>query len=126
MVTELAFVAYYVRDMPRARRFYGDVLGLAPGEWFNEEWIEFDLGNATFALDATGEELGITPGSSSGAAFEVDDIAATRQRLIDAGAEATEVFEFPPCWTCFVRDPEGNRFAIHQRKNTLNAATAAR
>lgn len=26
MVKELAFVAYYVRDMPRARRFYSDVL----------------------------------------------------------------------------------------------------
>lgn len=126
MVKELAFVAYYVRDVPRARRFYGDVLGLVPGEWFNEEWIEFDLGNATFALDGTGEELGIQPGSSSGAAFEVADIAAMRQRLNDAGAEVSEVYEFPPCWTCFARDPEGNRFTIHQLKNESNAATAAR
>ncbi len=83
--------------MQRARRFYGETLGLRPGEWFNDDWIEFDLGNATFALDATGEELGIIPGTS-------------------CGAEATEVYEFPPCWTCFVRDPEGNRFTIHQRK----------
>jgi catechol 2,3-dioxygenase-like lactoylglutathione lyase family enzyme len=117
MVRELAFVVYYVRDMPRARRFYGDVLELRPGEWFNEDWVEFDLGNATFALDGTGEELGITPGTSSGAAFEVDDIAAMRQRLIDAEVEVTEVYEFPPCWTCFAADPEGNRFTIHQRKN---------
>jgi predicted enzyme related to lactoylglutathione lyase len=118
MVKELAFVAYYVRDMPRARRFYGDVLGLRPGEWFNDDWVEFDLGNATFALDGTGEELGIMPGTSSGAAFEVDDVAAMRRRLIDAGAEVTEAYEFPPCWTCFARDAEGNRFTIHQRKNS--------
>jgi catechol 2,3-dioxygenase-like lactoylglutathione lyase family enzyme len=116
MVKELAFVAYYVRDMPRARRFYGDVLGLRPGEWFNDDWVEFDLGNATFALDGTGEELGIMPGTSSGAAFEVDDVAAMRRRLIDAGAEVTEVYEFPPCRACFARDAEGNRFTIHQRK----------
>jgi catechol 2,3-dioxygenase-like lactoylglutathione lyase family enzyme len=116
MVKELSFVAYYVRDVARARRFYGEVLGLKPGEWFNEQWIEFDLGNATFALDGTGEELGITPGTSAGAAFEVDDIAEIRRRLVEAGAEATEVYEFPPCWTCFARDPEGNRFALHQRK----------
>ena len=116
MVKELSFVAYYVRDVPQARRFYGEVLALQPGEWFNDLWIEYDLGNATFALDGTGEELGITPGTSSGAAFEVDDIRAMRQRLIDSGAQVTEVYEFPPCWTCFANDPEGNRFTLHQRK----------
>lgn len=116
MIKELAFVAYYVRDVERARRFYGEVVGLRPGAWFNEQWIEFDLGNATFALDGTGEELGITPGTSSGAAFEVDDIHAMRQRLSDTGAEVTQVYEFPPCFACFARDPEGNRFTVHQRK----------
>ena len=65
MVKELAFVAYYVRDMARARRFYGETLGLRPGELCNDDWIEFDLGNATFALDGSGEALGIVPGSSS-------------------------------------------------------------
>lgn len=117
MIKELAFVAYYVRDVPRAREFYGNVLGLRPGEWFNDDWIEFDLGNATFALDGTGEELGITPGTSAGVAFEVDDIHATRKRLAGAGASVSEVYEFPPCWACFSSDPEGNRFAIHQRKS---------
>ncbi len=81
-----------------ASELRGFTLGLRPGEWFNDDWIEFDLGNATFALDATGEELGIIPGTSSGAAFEVEDIVAMRQQLIAGGAEATEVYEFPPCW----------------------------
>jgi len=116
MVKELAFIAYYVRDVPRARRFYGEVLGLQPGEWFNDGWIEFDLGNATFALDATGEELGITPGTSSGAAFEVDDVDAMRARLLDAGTPVSEVYDFPPCRACFASDPEGNRFTVHQRR----------
>ncbi len=116
MVKELSFIAYYVRDMPAARRFYGEVLGLPQGEWFNDEWIEFDLGNATFALDGTGAELGVCAGTSAGAGFEVDDIHAMRQRLVDAGAQVTEVHEFPPCWACFARDPEGNRFTVHQRK----------
>ncbi|HLI96283.1 MAG TPA: VOC family protein [Candidatus Baltobacteraceae bacterium] len=116
MINELAFVAYYVRDVPRARQFYGEVLGLRPGQWFNDLWIEFDLGNATFALDGTAEELGITPGTSMGAAFEVDDVESVRQRIIDAGAEVSEIHEFPPCWACFARDPEGNRFVIHKRK----------
>ena len=109
-------MAYYVRDVSRARRFYGEVLGLKPGEWFNESWIEFDVGGTTFALDGTGEELGISPGSSTGAVFEVDDIHAMRQRLVDAGAQPTEVSEMPSCWVSFASDPEGNRFAIHHRK----------
>jgi len=116
MVTELAFMAYYVRDVAAARRFYAEVVGLRPGAWFNEGWIEFDLGNATFALDGTGEELGIAPGSSSGAAFEVDDVHAMRERLAAAGVAVSEVYEFPPCRACFARDPEGNRFTIHQRR----------
>jgi len=116
MIKELSFIAYYVRDVAQARRFYGDLLGLRPGDWFNELWIEYDLGNATFALDGTGEELGIQPGTSSGAAFEVDDIDALRLRLIDAGTTVTEVFDFPPCRACFANDPEGNRFILHQRK----------
>lgn len=116
MIEELAFVAYYVRDMPRARRFYVEILGLRPGELFNDDWVEFDVGNGTFALDGSGEALGIMPGSSSGAAFEVDDVGAVRGRLIEAGAEVTEIHEFPPCLACFVRDPDGNHFTIHQRK----------
>ncbi len=114
MIKELSFVAYYVRDVPRARQFYGEVLGLPAGQWFNDNWIEFDLGNTTFALDGTGEELCITPGTSPGAAFEVDDIDAMPQRLVDAGARVTDVYDFPPCRQCFAQDREGNRFALHQ------------
>jgi catechol 2,3-dioxygenase-like lactoylglutathione lyase family enzyme len=117
MVGELAFIAYYVEDVDRARRFYSDVLGLRQGELSNESWVEFDLGNATFAIDGTGDELGIAPGSSSGAGFEVDDISAMRQRLLDAGVDVTDVYEFPPCRACFARDPDGNRFIVHQRKD---------
>ena len=116
MVQELSFVAYYVRDVERALHFYRDVVGLCPGEWFNDLWIEFDLGNATFALDGTGEELGITPGTSTGAAFEVDDIDAAQKRVLAAGADVSDVHDFPRCRACFARDPEGNRFILHRRK----------
>lgn len=118
MVRELAFVAYYVQDVAAARAFYRDVVGLRPGDLSNEEWVEFDLGNSTFALDGTGEELGIAPGSSSGAAFEVDDVDAMHRRLAAAGVTVTPVYEFPPCRACFARDPEGNRFTLHQRRST--------
>jgi len=115
MVKEIAFFAYSVRDVPRARAFYTETLGMTPSEEFGDHWIEFDVGNTTFGI-GNGESLGFQPGSSTGAAFEVDDMPAMRERLQAAGVEVSEIFEFPACITCFASDPEGNRFALHQRR----------
>lgn len=116
MVKELAFVAYSVADVPRAIEFYRDVLGLEPGQIFSEHWAEFNVGNTTFGI-GNGEGLGMAPGASSGAAFEVDDIDAMRARLMQQGITVSDVHEFPPCFSAFATDPEGNKFAIHQRKS---------
>ncbi len=115
MVKELAFIAYSVRDVPRAKAFYQDTVGLVPGASFGDHWVEFDVGATTFGI-GNGESLGFEPGASNGAAFEVDDLAAMAERLKAAGAEVGEIREFPGCSMCFARDPEGNRFALHQRK----------
>jgi len=115
MVKEIAFFAYSVKDLPRAVAFYRDVLGLKPGDMFGEQWAEFDVGNATFGI-GDGTPLGYVPGQSSGASFEVDDIAAMRERLKTAGSTVSDVHDFPSCQACFTNDPEGNRFALHQRK----------
>jgi predicted enzyme related to lactoylglutathione lyase len=115
MVKDIAFIAYSVGDVPRARDFYRDVLGLEVGETFGDHWVEFNVGNATFGI-GYGEALGFVPGASNGAAFEVDDIEALRSRLQTTGLEVSELHEFPACRTCFASDPDGNRFALHQRK----------
>lgn len=115
MVKDLAFVAYSVRDVPAAKAFYRDIVGLEPGDAFGDHWVEFNLGQTAFGI-GNGESLGMAPGASSGAAFEVDDIAGARQRLLDAGVEASETNEFPNCSSCFARDPEGNQFALHQKR----------
>ncbi len=114
MIKDVAFIAYAVRDVPRAVAFYRDVLGLQPSESFSEEYVEFNVGSVAFAVDSS--PPGYEPGSCSGLAFEVDDIVKARERLIGSGAEVTEIFEFSPCRACFARDPDGNRFALHQRK----------
>ncbi len=115
MVKDIAFIAYSVKDVPRATEFYRDTLGLTPGESFGDRWVEFAVGGTTFGI-GNGESLGMMPGASSGAAFEVDDLAETRARLEKTGIEVTEVHDFPACSVCFATDPEGNRFALHQRK----------
>lgn len=115
MVKDIAFFAYSVRDVPRARAFYGETLGLKESSSSSDHWVEFDVGNATFGI-GNGQPLGWEPGSSTGAAFEVDDLQGMRERLKTSGVEVGEVHEFPACVTCFGRDPEGNRFALHQRR----------
>ncbi len=87
-------------------------MGLGQGTVFTEGFIEFGVGSGAFAVD--GDPPGYEPGTGSGVNFEVDDIAAARQRLVDHGATVTEVYEFPNCSACFARDPDGNGFALHQ------------
>jgi predicted enzyme related to lactoylglutathione lyase len=115
MIKQIAFVAYSVRDVPAARQFYRDVVGLTPGDSVGDHWVEFDVGDTSFGI-GNGESLGIPPGSSFSATFEVEDVAAERRRLIDLGVKVTELNETPVCFSAFVTDPEGNRFGIHQRK----------
>jgi predicted enzyme related to lactoylglutathione lyase len=116
MVKDIAFVAYSVKDVPRALAFYRDVIGLKPSETaFGDQWVEFDVGATTFGI-GNGESIGIVPGTQFSAAFEVDDVAAMRDAVVVAGVTASELMDGPVCTTCFVTDPDGNRFALHQRK----------
>jgi predicted enzyme related to lactoylglutathione lyase len=115
VVKDVAFFAYSVRDVPAGIAFYRDVLGLKPGEMFSEHWAEFSVGSMTFGI-GNGEPLGMKPGASFGAVFEVDDINAERERLLKAGVKASEVHESPVCFSVFLEDPEGNKLGIHQRK----------
>lgn len=117
MIKEMAFVAYSVKDVPRSVAFYRDTIGLTPGSTsFGDQWVEFDVGSTTFGI-GSGESIGITPGSAFSASFEVDDVAAMREQLKAKGVEVTDVSESPVCFSCFVTDPDGNRFALHQRKD---------
>src|SRR5215472_561878 len=115
MYKELAFIAYSVKDVPRAVAFYRDVIGLKPSDMFTDYWAEFEVGDMTFGV-GDGESIGIKAGSQASAAFEVDDIAKERERLLAAGVTVSDLMDSPMCTSCFVTDPEGNRFALHKRR----------
>lgn len=114
MIKDVAFIAYAVSDVPRSVAFYCDVVGLPPGKAFNDGYVEFDTGSTAFAVD--GEPAGYAPGTCSGVAFEVDDVDAVRERLAGHGVTVSEAYDFAACRICFAQDPDGNRFAIHRRK----------
>ena len=120
-ITEVAFIAYPVSDINRAREFYENLLGLQPGE-FNHElegmpgkyWIEYQVGNVTFAISNAWEPSGQ---SGPSVAFEVEDLQEAVSHLRKAGvAFLVENIETPVCSFALVTDPDGNGITIHKRK----------
>ena len=117
MITELAFTASPVTDMPRAQAFYEGILGLKPtSEFADGQWVEYDLAAGTFAITNMQPEW---QPSAQGTlvAFEVDDLDQTVASLKEQGVELLmDIFDTPVCRMAIIADPDGNRITLHQRK----------
>lgn len=120
-ITEVAFIAYPVSDINRARDFYENLLGLSPGE-FNHEikgmpgkyWIEYEVGNVTLAICNAWEPSGQNGPS---VAFEVDNLDEAVSELKKAGVTfVADHIESPVCSFALIVDPDGNGITIHKRK----------
>lgn len=115
MVKKIAFTLYPVRDMARARRFYGEGLGLPESDNYENRWVEFEIAGGVFAICDMPEVGRPAAGSGGSIAFEVDDVDATVARLEQAGAQVlTPAFDTPVCRMSIVGDPEGNAVCIHK------------
>lgn len=113
---EIAFTAYGVTNMPRARKFYERVLGLKPARKFSKDFIEYDIGQGTLAVGCAPKQW---PPSRKGAVatLEVADFDAALAHLKKKRVKfAVPPQDFPSCRMCTVRDPDGNQIALHQRK----------
>jgi predicted enzyme related to lactoylglutathione lyase len=118
-VTEIAFSAYPVLDMDRARGFYEGVLGLKVtmnqdmGE--SGHWIEYDIGAGTLGL---GRYEGFKPtGDGCTVALEVDDFDKAVAAIKAANTPIKMgPIETPICHMLMVSDPEGNTLFLHKRK----------
>ncbi len=108
---------YLAKDLQRAIAFYRDVLGLTPSETASwDHGTEFELGDgSTFGVFKMPNDTWYPCG---GVVFAVADIDAMAGRLEEAGVHfyTHGVMETPACWIAWCQDPEGNNFAIHQRK----------
>lgn len=125
---ELAYTAYPVTDVVRARAFYEGVLGLRSTQVWTEDgdghiWIEYDLGGHTLAL--VGGLPDWKPGSDGPSlAIEVDDFDAAIAAVRAVGVSMIlEPVDCPGCHMAVIRDPEGNALIIHRRK--ANGTSAA-
>ena len=91
MITSIAFTAYPVSNMERARAFYKHVLGLHVSHNYKDVWVEYDIAGSTFAI--TTSEMGHAPGAKGAVvAFEVSDIDAfvlkMKERAVSRGPES--------------------------------------
>jgi predicted enzyme related to lactoylglutathione lyase len=113
---EIAFVAYAVLNMKKARKFYEGGLGLKVARKFNENFVEYDIGPGTIALGCAPEHWQPSEKGTT-ATLEVADldeaIAHLKKKRIKL---AMGPMDFPVCRSVGVRDPDGNLIMLHQRK----------
>ena len=119
-VIEIAFTGYAVADVPRARKFYEEVLGLSLSRTWGPEgdpqWLEYDIGPGTLAVIKGDENWPSSPVGTA-VALEVEDFEAALSRLREHNVEFVfPPYESPVCWMVVVRDPDGNRVVVHKRK----------
>ena len=115
MIQSIAFTVYPVSDMAAARDFYESSLVLKLSRDFNNQWIEYDLGDGTFALTTT--NMGHTPGAKGALiAFEVDDLDRTMAELKTRSVPVVlEPMATPVCRMAVIVDPDGNHVTLHRR-----------
>jgi predicted enzyme related to lactoylglutathione lyase len=116
-ITGVDFIALQTSDHERAAKFYGETLGLPfVKKWGDMPASEYQAGNLTLAVmqsDAFGAEF--RP-SSGAVVFQVDDVAATRERLEAAGITfRTDLIDSGVCHQMYFSDPDGNALGIHHR-----------
>ena len=114
-IKKIAFVVMPVSDMPRARKFYEEVLELKIETAFDENFVEYDVNGFTVSVADAREWESCPPGSGMGLAFEVDDVDAMVEKLKAAGAPITlPAFDTPVCRMAGAKDPDGNSFVVHR------------
>ncbi|MDR3406418.1 MAG: VOC family protein [Chthoniobacter sp.] len=118
-ITEIAFSAYPITDVARARGFYEGVLGLTPTQVHDmgEDrcWIEYDIASGTLGL---GKYEGWKPsGDGCTVGLEVENFDEAVATIQASGATIKMgPFETPVCHMLMVADPDGNTVIIHKRK----------
>jgi predicted enzyme related to lactoylglutathione lyase len=120
-VTGVDFVNVPTTDLDRARRFYGEVLGLEASAIYQRGdqppmGAEFETGTVTIALidsAAVGREF--RPNTLP-IAFRVDDVEAARAALEAKGVSfAADTLDSGVCRMTFFEDPDGNALMLHHR-----------
>ena len=114
-VERVDFVSFLTQDIPRAKQFYSDVLGLEI-ESEGESDMEFRAGQVTldiFDPSSIGQAFAPSP---AGMALRVADVDAARAELEAKGVQFEgETIETSVCKQAWFKDPDGNALMLHRR-----------
>ncbi len=119
-VTGVDFVSIPSNDLPNAREFYENVLGLdASSVWqrpgTEAVGAEFETGTVTLALlNCPGLGIPFSPNAVP-VALQVGDVAAARAGLEAKGVTFDDTIDSGVCHMAHFRDPDGNLLMLHHR-----------
>ena len=119
IVEHVDFWAVPVTDMERAKRFYGETLGLP--QTADGGFPEYKLGDNGFLYLLTLESIGgaFRWPHDAGFALRVADVHAAREELEAKGVEFRgDVLDTGVCHMAFFADPDGNQMVLHRHYAT--------
>ena len=112
----VAFVGYPVSDVKKARTFYEGVLGLTATANWQDQWVEYDIGDGTLAI-MSGDDKHKPGTHGPTVGLEVVDLDAILAHLKAQSVPlAAEPFDTPVCRGCIIRDPDQNEIILHAKK----------
>jgi catechol 2,3-dioxygenase-like lactoylglutathione lyase family enzyme len=114
-VERVDFVSFLTQNIPRAKAFYSEVLGLEI-ETEGESDLELRAGQVTLdVFDPTSIGQPFAP-SPAGLALRVRDVDAARAELEAKGVVFDgETIETGVCRQAWFKDPDGNALMLHRR-----------
>ena len=114
-VEHVDFVSFLTQDLPRAKRFYAETLGLEI-ETEGESDMELRCGQVTldiFNPSSIGQPFAPSP---AGMALRVPDVDAARTELEAKGVVFDgETIVTSVCKQAWFKDPDGNALMLHRR-----------
>jgi predicted enzyme related to lactoylglutathione lyase len=114
-VEHVDFVSFLTQDIPRAKRFYSEVIGLEI-ETESADDMEFRVGQVTLDIFNPASQGQPFAPSPAGLALRVPDVEAARAELESKGVEFDgKTIDTGVCHMAFFKDPDGNALMLHRR-----------
>jgi catechol 2,3-dioxygenase-like lactoylglutathione lyase family enzyme len=115
VVEHVDFVSVLTQDIPRAKHFYAETLGLEI-ETEGEHDMEFRLGQVTLDVFNPASQGQPFAPNLGGVAIRVPDVAAARALLEERSVVFDgETIDTGVCHMAFFHDPDGNLLILHRR-----------
>ena len=114
-VERVDFVSFLTQDIPRAKQFYSEILGLEI-ESEGPDDMEFRAGQVTLDVFNPASQGQPFAPNLGGMALRVPDVDAARAELESKGVVFDgETVQTSVCKQAWFKDPDGNSLMLHRR-----------